>query len=492
MKIFEVLVLLISLFLILRTRFGKSMTRSTMISMTLLTVISVALHLTINGYRWQMIPAYALTLFGIFRMLRQGGRAGLSFVRTKQRPVKRAILSSLLAVFIIIAIALPTLLPVFGFDQPTGPHAVGTVEYAMVDPNRKETYTDDPNDQREVLVQIWYPADIAKPLPDKAPYVKNVPVIAAEVKTKLQIPKFLFQYLELVKTNSYPNAAVASQQQSYPLILFSHGLPGARFSNTFQFEELASQGFIVASIEHTYNALATVLPDGKFVTIASLPGMTDIDAWDGLISDIWVQDSTFVLDELEKLNDKDSNNLFSGKIDMNHVGMFGHSFGGANAAQVLYTDPRVKAAINMDGTMFGNTHKAEGTGKPFMLMDTKPFVMETDPVVPTDSQLQEMSMTRKQFDRMSVQLPMRMKHALGSGAYELTLQRSRHMSFSDYYFWSPALPIMEKMPLSPRRAHKVINAYTVAFFQKHLQGLDTPLLDAEQSTDFPEAALKRY
>ncbi|WP_028611279.1 alpha/beta hydrolase family protein [Paenibacillus harenae] len=492
MKIFEVLVLFISLFLILRTRFGKSMTRSMIISMALLTVISVALHLTINGYRWQMIPAYALTLYGIFRMLRQGSRAGLSFVRTKQRPVKRIILSSLLAVFIIIAIALPTLLPVFGFDQPTGPYAVGTVEYAMIDPNRQETYTDDPNDHREVLVQIWYPADIAKPLQGKAPYVKNVPVIAAEVKTKLQIPKFLFQYLELVKTNSYPNAAVASKQQSYPLILFSHGLPGARFSNTFQFEELASQGFIVASIEHTYNALATVLPDGQFVTIASLPGMTDLDAWDRLISDIWVKDSTFVLDKLENLNNKDSNNLFSGKIDLNHVGMFGHSFGGANAAQVLYTDPRVKAAINMDGTMFGRTHKSGGTGKPFMLMDTKPFEIVTDPVVPADSQLEEMNMTREQFDRLSVELPMRMKQALGSGAYELTLQRTRHMSFSDYYFWSPALPIMEKMPLSPRRAHKVVNAYTVAFFQKHLQGLDTPLLDAEQSTDYPEAALKRY
>jgi pimeloyl-ACP methyl ester carboxylesterase len=491
-KIFEVLVLVISIFLIIRTRFGKSMIRSTMISLTLLTIISVVLHLTINGYRWQMIPAYALTLYSIFRLLRHGRHAGLSFTRTKQRSIKRAISSSLVAVFIIIAIALPTLLPVFGFDSPNGPYAVGTVEYAMVDPNRQETYTEDPNDHREVLVQIWYPADIAKPLQGKAPYVKNVPVIAAEVKTKLQIPKFLFQYLELVKTNSYPNVSVASKQQSYPLILFSHGLPGARFSNTFQFEELASQGFIVASIEHTYNALATVLPDGKFVTIASLPGMTDIEAWDSLISDIWVKDSTFVLDELEKLSNKDANNLFSGKIDLDHVGMFGHSFGGANAVQVLYSDPRVKAAINMDGTMFGNMHKAEGTGKPFMLMDTKPFEIEANPVAPTESQLQELSMTRKQFDRMSIELPMRMKQALGTGAYELTLQRTRHMSFSDYYFWSPALPIMEKMPLSPRRAHKVINAYTVAFFQKHLQGLDTPLLDAEQSTDYPEAALKRY
>jgi pimeloyl-ACP methyl ester carboxylesterase len=492
MKIFEVLVLFISIFLIIRTRFGKSMSRGAIIALTMLAFLSIALHLSINGYRWQMIPAYGLTLYGIFRMLRQRRQAGPSFGSTKPRPIKRALITSLLAVLIIVAAALPTLLPVFGFDPPTGPYAVGTVEYAMVDPNRQETYTEDPNDHREVLVQIWYPAELAKPLPGKAPYVKNVPVIAAEVKTKLQIPKFLFQYLELVKTNAYPNVAVASKQPSYPLILFSHGLPGARFSNTFQFEELASQGFIVASIEHTYNALATVLPDGKFVTIASLPGMTDIDAWDNLISGIWVKDSTFVLDKLEELNDKDSNNLFSGKIDLDHVGMFGHSFGGANAAQVLYTDPRFKAAINMDGTLFGNTHKAEGTGKPFMLMDTKPFVMETDPVAPTESQLQEMSMTRKQFDRMSFELPMRMKEVLAPGAYELTLQRTRHMSFSDYYFWSPALPVMEKMPLSPRRAHKVINAYTVAFFQKYLQGIDSPLLNENQSTDYPEAALKRY
>lgn len=492
MKIFEVFVLIISIWMIIRTRFGKSVTRSTLIALTVLAFISVGLHLTINGYRWQMIPAYVLILYGSFRLLRQGRRARLSSVHTLHRPVKRMILSSLFAVYLIIAIALPTLLPVFSFNYPTGPYAVGTVEYAMVDPNRPETYTDDPNDHREVLVQIWYPAEKAELLTAKAPYVKNIPVIATAVTTKLQIPRFLFNYLELVKTNSYPNAAVSSNQTSYPLILFSHGLPGARFSNTFQFEELASKGFIVASIEHTYNAIATVLPDGQFVTIASLPSMADVDEWDSLISDIWAKDASFVLDELDKLNSKDSNHLLSGKIDLNKVGMFGHSFGGANAAQVLYTDPRVKAALNMDGTMFGTTHRPEGTGKPFMLMDTKPFEMESDPSAPTDSQLQEMNMTRKQFDRMSVELPLRMKQVLGAGAYELTLERSRHMSFSDYYLWSPALPIMERMPLSPNRAHEVINVYTVAFFQKHLQGFDAPLLEAEQSKDYPEAALKRY
>ncbi|MNZ86057.1 isoform II [compost metagenome] len=274
--------------------------------------------------------------------------------------------------------------------------------------------------------------------------------------------------------------------------MFSHGLPGARFSNTFQFEELASHGFIVASIEHTYNALATVLPDGQFVTIASLPSMADVDAWDSLISDLWAKDASFVLDEMSKLNQADSTSLFSGKIDLDNVGMFGHSFGGANAAQVLYTDDRFKAAINMDGTMFGKTHRAEGTGKPFMLMNSKPLVLEEDSPAPSDAELQDMSMTRKQFDRMSVELPQRMKQALGAGSYELTLERSRHMSFSDYYLWSPALAIMEKMPLSPKRAHEVINAYTVAFFQKHLQGIQSPLLEQMQSTEYPEAALKTY
>jgi pimeloyl-ACP methyl ester carboxylesterase len=81
----------------------------------------------------------------------------------------------------------------------------------------------------------------------------------------------------------------------------------------------------------------------------------------------WTADIAFVLDRLERLNISDSSGKFTGRLDMTRVGVFGHSFGGATAAQFCHDDSRCKAGIDVDGQPFGSVIQA-GLHQPFMFL----------------------------------------------------------------------------------------------------------------------------
>ena len=116
-------------------------------------LIAIA-QMIVEGPRWQMVPAYVLTgLFFLVWLLQSTALAG--------RPVNRpaaGLAIGLGALALVISAALPILSPVFRFPRPSGPYAVGTVTYHWVDAARPEIFTADPNDHRELMVQVWYPA----------------------------------------------------------------------------------------------------------------------------------------------------------------------------------------------------------------------------------------------------------------------------------------------------------------------------------------------
>ena len=62
---------------------------------------------------------------------------------------------------------------------PTGKHAVGRTSFHWIDSSRFEEITDDPNDRRELMVTIWYPAESATG--ETAPYVDNLDKLAVVI-----------------------------------------------------------------------------------------------------------------------------------------------------------------------------------------------------------------------------------------------------------------------------------------------------------------------
>ncbi|WP_237728492.1 alpha/beta hydrolase [Paenibacillus sp. OSY-SE] len=129
------------------------------------------------------------------------------------------------------------------------------------------------------MVQIWYPAS-STAKGKTAPYVSNPDAFATAYSKSLGAPKMLFTNLEFVKTNAIENAELSDKESTYPVLLFSHGMGGHKSHNIFQIEQLASHGYIVAGIDHTYTSIASVFSDGRVANF--IPQETTVEHLDKL------------------------------------------------------------------------------------------------------------------------------------------------------------------------------------------------------------------
>jgi predicted dienelactone hydrolase len=117
------------------------------------------MQVLVEGYRWQMIPAYALSgLLFLVWLLQTIVPAGTALGGGLDNRLAAGLAIGLGVLGLAVSIVLPIVLPVFRLPPPTGPYAIGTLTYHWVDAHRGEVFSADPNDQRELMVQIWYPA----------------------------------------------------------------------------------------------------------------------------------------------------------------------------------------------------------------------------------------------------------------------------------------------------------------------------------------------
>jgi len=438
----------------------------------LVAVLLLLIHLIREGYRWQMVPAYALTglafLLTVWRAFRPGPVPA-------DKPVSRwrkafSIPGHLLGLLLLaVAAALAAILPVPRLPDLTGPYPVGTVSYHWIDPSRDEIYTDDPSDRREIMVQLWYPAE---PMPGATPvpYLPDVAVAGPAIARVLGLPSFVLGHLGLVRTHALPGAEVSAARPGYPVLIFSHGLTGYRTQNTIQAEELASHGYVVVAIDHTYAAAVTVFPDGRTalynpdVLPDGLPEEELKRAANRLVS-VWAADVRFVLDQLETFDAGNPDSPLAGRLDLERIGVFGHSTGGGTAVEACALDRRCKAGLGMDAWVVpvSDDVVAEGLEQPFMFMRSETWAADEN------------------NDRL-----MKVYRGLGDGGYLLTVQGSRHFDFCDLPLLSPiASSLGLKGPIDGRRVLRIVGRYSLAFFDRHLKNQDAPLLDAP-SPDYPE------
>jgi predicted dienelactone hydrolase len=440
--------------------------------MLALSALLTAAHLVFEGYRRQMLPAYTLT--GLLLVL-----TALQVFRSATQQTNRRLLSiiakGLGLLLLAIAFVLPLLFPIFRFPRPSGPHQVGTLTYHWVDAAREETFTDDQADHRELMVQIWYPAEPvsgARPGPYVA-HPREIGTALAEVL--LGLPPFVFSHLKYIRTNSVPDAPVSTAQSRYPVILFSHGRGGVRIQNTFQVEELVSHGYVVVGIDHTYAAVTTVFPDGRVVSID--PRLKDTEFLKTKF-EVLANDARFVVDQLEMLNADDPGGMFLERLDLTRVGIFGHSLGGVVAAEACRLDARFEAGIALD--VFVPQKVVEnGLAQPFMFItrDTATMEQELTGLDPGERQALvdgQMDSIQAVFDEP------------GKERYLVKIHGLFHYNATDLPLWSPLTPVIGLAgPIDTSRAHRIINVYTLAFFDRHLDGQPALLLEGP-SPDYPE------
>ena len=260
--------------------------------------------------------------------------------------------------------------------KPDGLYEVGTQTFHFIDNNRDEVFTEDNNDKRELMVQIWYPAEHVNDKKGESLFPEDKEIFKKYMQAysqKFKLPEFALDYWKYIRSNSYESAEILPSAQPYPLILLSHGMGTGRILHTSQAENLASHGYIVAAIDHTYSTMGTAFPDGKatgFKTEVNGDNFYDVGNSVGVT---WTQDVEFVINQFEKLHSGTIQSKLKGTVDLNNIGIMGHSFGGATAFNAFYLNDNVKAGINMDGTLYALENR-DHINKPFMFIKSGDFM----------------------------------------------------------------------------------------------------------------------
>jgi len=244
---------------------------------------------------------------------------------------------------------IPLLIPFQDIPAPTGSFSVGTRVFNWEDNKRKEWFTEKEGDFRKIVVQVWYPTDAVTG--DPVPYIDFPQHRVKPISEQVELPPFMIKHIQNVNSNSYLNATLKSAIESYPLVIFSHGLGGMRMQNTIQMEELASKGFIALAMDHPFDANITIFNDGSSADYRSaiVGEVTTEEFWDIRLPQIntRVEDVSFVLDHIQEIQVADDG--FWSKIDLERVGIMGHSFGGGTAIVASSRDTRLDACIALDG-----------------------------------------------------------------------------------------------------------------------------------------------
>src|SRR6266508_3951270 len=302
-------------------------------------LLIAGMQVLVEGYRWQMIAAYALSGLLFLVWLRQTiVPAGTALGGGLDNRLGAGLAIGLGVLGLALSIVLPIVLPVFRFPPPTGPYAIGTLTYHWVDAARGEVFTADLNDRRELMVQIWYPAK-KDPSAPRAPWLQDADAVApALARLLFHLPEFSFGDFKYVTSNAIPSAAMADEEPSYPVLIFLHGFLGFRQQNTFQVEELVSHGYIVAAIDQPYAAASVVFP------VETAPLLNGRAFANGLVP-YFAQDVSFTLDQLAVLNQADPNDILRGRLDLQRAGIFGVSLGGIVGGEACRLDRRVRALV---------------------------------------------------------------------------------------------------------------------------------------------------
>jgi dienelactone hydrolase len=333
---------------------------------------------------------------------------------------------------------------------PIGPKRVGTVTLALTDFKRVDPFLDN-GSNRVLMVRFWYPTSSRDCRP--APYVPAR--VWAYLSHRLSVS------LPPVRTNSCSDAEV--EVGAHPVILATHGYTGMLTDYTFLFEDLASRGYVVVSIAHTYETTAVELPGGVLAETlfgSYLDGSLREDLRSvELARSVRVADLTFVLTELQRLNTQDR--LFAGRLDVSVVGVMGHSLGGEASLLILQREPRLRAAALIDPAV--SEEAAGGSGKPVLII------------------LAGRTLAGGQECRLWGNLH--------GPRIAIQLRGGEHLTPSDLVWLTKSLPGLAVATggMGPDKTVAAIRNYVAAFFDSVLIEKSEARLLSVRSSDYPDA-----
>jgi len=374
---------------------------------------------------------------------------------------------------------------IISLPNPAGSYQVGRTHLNFIDENRTDPSSQADGKKRDIPILIWYPIDD----PGDNPPLKLLKQRDLVNLKQIFYYKFIPKKTCDILTNCYEDAPISNKSSNFPLLIFNHGFTSFMEQSTLLMEHLTSFGYIVASVGHPDDGVASY-PDGRSVpmdvnfykehvnnmkkerkTLKAL--IKEIQREDLTIEDmkmytqkflllsgamndrveVWVDDVLFIMNTLEKMNNGVIKSQFERKMALEKgVGLFGHSYGGVTSILSCCLDERFKCGINMDGGMFGGMKKKYKYKQPsmYMLSDSYPIM-------------------NKYFYNIN-----------DDDSYYVIVKNSKHLDYSDYTYimkswFSKLIGVFGK--IDGRQMIKITNDYVLSFFDKYIRGIDSPLLE---------------
>jgi hypothetical protein len=375
-----------------------------------------------------------------------------------------------------------------GLPAPTGRHPVGRASFEWVDPGRVERYSANPQDRRELVVWVWYPA-APDPGVDRAAYLPEAWAPAGQL---------LGLNAAVLRSHAVADAPVAEEQSSYPVLVQSQsGFPPLLLAAIA--EELASHGYVVVGVNHTYETAVTVFADGRVVPMspAAVAGLLGPQTETGpyqeqfaqraAVCDYKAADLASVADQLERLP-ADAAGLLAGRLDLDRLGGLGHSFGGNAALQWCRDDRRCRAAANLDGALWTEVGRV-GLDRPVLQV-----LAEHPQLAPSGAEAVAAGLASDaeayEAEKAITFGGWRTVQRQGRPGYTVQVKGAGHLSFLDVGLLpvqgeGPVRAMLAATSIEPRRMWRVTCDLLLAFFAKHLDQAPAPLLEGP-SGDYPE------
>jgi hypothetical protein len=359
---------------------------------------------------------------------------------------------------------------------PAGHFAVGRTTYTWVNNDETDELALSPGAKREVVAWMWYPS-VAATTATPAEYLPAPWRKALAENSGVLMGQLLTRDLALVRTHSTLDPDVSPEQRSYPVVILRAGGGALTTDFTTLAEDLASHGYIVVGFDAPYRTFIVVLSDNRVVIRppANDPENLPADQANRLINRLlpmWTRDTAFVVSQLEQLNAADPSGKLTGRLDMQRLGMFGHSFGGATALQFCHDHPRCKAGIDIDGAPYGNVVQ-EGLKQPFLFILSDHSRELADPAS---------RQIHADFESIYDRLP--------SGRLFITIRGANHFSFSDQmlvksHYVIGMMRLLGVGGLEGRRGLAITAEYVHTFFDVYLK--DAPAVSLKKVSQlYPE------
>ena len=420
---------------------------------------------------------------------------------------------SLMAILCILAGLALYWFPVPDLPPPSGPHAVGVRDFELRDETRPGLLAAGPEEPRRLLVRVWYPAQSTDGF-ERRPYFteQEADSTAASFGEALGMP-FLFKHLKHSATNSHLDAPLLAAAEALPVVIYSHGYTSFLGQNTVLAEELASHGYLLFSIQHSYDSADAVFPNGDILPrdpqaveemmalMEEGPPQEMLDAFagesfsvrraghianhsKGIFEDqrlaarspaIWRDDRIFVHDRLERGEVPGEIQAIAAAGNFAATGQIGMSFGGSTTGGVCMLDRRCAAGVNLDGSDYDFKSFDRNMPAPFLMLysDLGKLLEQLD-VEPGGKAWGYNDFSYERHDTAG----------LRSDIYRLQVKEVAHLGVSDFglFFRNPVRgPLLGS--IVPDAILGIQNDFVRGFFDKHLRGL---------ASDFPAPQFAKH